>query len=292
MRFGFHQRGCCPLCELTSCQVLCEIPYHDEQLAGFIERFYQGRVPPEVLVSAAYRVVACENCDFIYQDPILDETGMQVLYQDWIDHVQSLHKKQTAKSKLYRQYAGQVHTLTRLFDKRPDQVRVLDFGMGWGYWSRMAQAHGFDVIGLELSTERSEYARQMGVTVIDDLAAAEDDFDYIYANQVFEHLPDPLQSLRSLCQHLKPDGIVYIRVPDGRGVAQSLAQRHWSPELGAIHPLEHINCFTRKTLTSLAASAGLKAFNPPLRLNWGSLAGGIKREIADRWSTTHLFLRR
>jgi hypothetical protein len=83
-----------------------------------------------------------------------------------------------------------------------------------------------------------------------------------------------------------------IRVPDGRGVAAQLEQRGWSPELGAIHPLEHINCFTRKTLVYFAAKAGLKPFNPPLRLNWGSLWGGIRREVTDRWQTTHLFLRR
>jgi len=164
--------------------------------------------------------------------------------------------------------------------------------MGWGYWSRMAQAHGFDVVGFEMSAERSEYARQMGVSVVDDLAAVEDGFDCVYANQVFEHLPDPIESLRTICQHLNPDGVIYIRVPDGRGVDQSLTRRHWSPELDAIHPLEHINCFTRKTLTSFAASVGLTPFNPPLRLNWGSLWGGIRREIADRWLTTHLFLRR
>jgi hypothetical protein len=83
-----------------------------------------------------------------------------------------------------------------------------------------------------------------------------------------------------------------IRVPDGRGVAARLEQRGWSPELGAIHPFEHINCFTRKTLVNFAARVGLKPFNPPLRLNWGSLWGGIRREVTDRWLTTHLFLRR
>ena len=292
MQVEFHRRGCCPLCESTGAKILCEIPYHDQRMVSFIEQFYKGRVPPKVLTSETYRVVACANCDFIYQDSILNERGMQALYQDWIDHAQSLHKKQTANSKLYRQYAGQVNTLAGMFDKQPGQIRVLDFGMGWGYWSRMAQAHGFDVVGFELSAERSEYARQMGLMVVDDLAAVENGFDCVYVNQVFEHLPDPIESLRKICQHLEPDGIVYIRVPDGRGVAQSLAQRHWSPELDAIHPLEHINCFTRKTLTSFAASVGLTPFNPPLRLNWGSLWGGIKREIADRWLTTHLFLKR
>ena len=249
-------------------------------------------MPLESLRSGNYRVVVCTNCDFIYQDPVLNEAGMQALYVNWIGHEQSLQKKQTAKSKLYRQYAGQVGTLSRIIDKRPDQTRVLDFGMGWGYWSRMAQAHGLNVVGYELSAQRIEHARKMGITVIDDLTVVEDDFDFIYANQVFEHLPNPLQTLQALCQRLKATGIVYIRVPDGRGVARGLAQRSWAPDLDAIHPLEHINCFTRKTLIELGARAGMQPFSPPLRLGWNGLWGGIRREIVDRWFTTHVFFSR
>jgi 2-polyprenyl-3-methyl-5-hydroxy-6-metoxy-1,4-benzoquinol methylase len=292
MPVGFQQRECCPLCGSNSNRLLCEIPYSDRRLAVFIEQFYHRRVAFKSLRSASYRVVLCQHCDFIYQDSILDDKGLQTLYEDWIDHQQSLHKKQTAGTKLYRQYAGQLETLAGLLKHRPDQIRILDYGMGWGYWSRMAQAHGFDVVGLELSQQRRDYARQMGVTVIDALPAEPAGFDCIYANQVFEHLPDPLQTLKDLCRQLKPEGIMCIRVPDGRGVAARLEQRGWSPELGAIHPLEHINCFTRKTLVNFAARVGLKPFNPPLRLHWGSLWGGIRREVSDRWLTTHLFLRR
>ncbi len=292
MPVGFQQRECCPLCESNSNRLLCDIPYSDQRLAEFIERFYRGRVALESLQSTSYRVVLCQQCDFIYQDSILDEKGLQTLYEDWIDHQQSLLKKQTAGTKLYRQYAGQIQTLAHLLNQRPDQVRILDYGMGWGYWSRMAQAHGFDVVGFELSKQRREYARKMGVTVIDALPAELAGFDCVYANQVFEHLPDPMQALEDLCRQLKPQGIVCIRVPDGRSIAARLEQHGWSPGLKAIHPLEHINCFTRKTLLSFAAKAGLKPFNPPLRLSWDGLWSGIGREVADRLLTTHLFLKR
>ena len=292
MSVGFQQRERCPLCNTSDNRLLCDIPYSDQRLADYIAQFYRGRVALQSLQGASYRVALCEDCGFIYQDSILNDKGMQTLYEDWIDQAESLRRKQTAGSQRYRQYAGQIQTLAGLLNPRPDQSRILDYGMGWGYWSRMAQAHGFDVVGFELSRQRSEYARQMGVSVIDTLPASVAGFDCIYANQVFEHLSDPMQTLEDLCRQLKPEGFVYLRVPDGRGVAAWLEQRGWSPELEAIHPLEHINCFTRKTLISFAAKAGLKPFNPPLRLSWGSLWGGIRREVADRLLTTHLFLRR
>jgi SAM-dependent methyltransferase len=292
MQVDFVQREACPLCRSGPSRVMCDLGYDEPGLKAFIERFYQGRIGGTTLLQGRYRVVKCGQCGFLYQDPILGDKGMQLLYHDWVDQEHSLQKKRNAGAKLYLKYAGQIQTLSRLFDKPPAQTSILDFGMGWGYWCRMAQAHGYDVSGYELSFDRCKHARQMGLRVIDSLTQGEDQYDFIYANQVFEHLADPLQALSELCHCLKQGGIVYLRVPDGRGIDSRLQRHGWSPELGAIHPLEHINCFTRKTLIKLAASAGLHPFNPPLRLNWGSIGGGIRREISDRWFATHLMFRR
>ncbi len=292
MQVDFVQRGACPLCQSKHSQALCELGYDEPELKAFIASFYQGRISKSALSQGRYRVVKCTSCGFIYQDPILGDKGMQLLYHDWVDQERSLQKKKNATAKLYQQYAGQMKTLSQLFDKPPSQTRVLDFGMGWGYWCHMAQSHGYDVSGYELSLQRCKHAREMGVRVIDKLPQSEDQFDFIFSNQVFEHLAEPAGVLAELCLCLKRDGIVYLRVPDGRGVDVRLQKHGWSSALDAIHPLEHINCFTRKTLINLAAGAGLRPFKPPLRLNWGSIRGGVRREISDRWFSTHLMFRR
>ena len=133
----------------------------------------------------------------------------------------------------------------------PQQVKVLEFGMGWGYWSRTAQDLGFDVCGLELSPERAAHASSIGVDVIDQLPSTGAQYHFIYANQVFEHLVMPLETLQQLSEQLKHDGVIYLRVPDGRGVEKRLLRCGWSPDIDAIHPLEHINCFTRSSLRDL-----------------------------------------
>jgi SAM-dependent methyltransferase len=163
--------------------------------------------------------------------------------------------------------------------------------MGWGFWGLAAQAQGLEVSGYELSAQRREYARTMGLDVVDELPPPGAHFDCVYSSQVFEHLPDPRSTLESLCSRLAPGGLVYLRVPDGRGIATRLVRHGWSPQMDAIHPLEHINCFTRKTLIALGAQAGLAPVSPPLRLSPGRLWGGIRREIADRFLTTHVHFR-
>jgi len=291
MAIRFETREYCPVCGNDKAATLYQAAFSDPALKQFIVSFYQGRADLSVLEETFYRVAKCGRCSFIYQTNLLNDQGMAALYGDWVDAAASLHKKQNARAKLFKQYAGQMQTVSRLFPMLPGQVNVLEFGMGWGYWSRMAQAFGFRVEGLELSPERAEYAGSLGVEAIDQLPEAGQHYHFIYANQVFEHLPDPLETLQQLQTRLTADGVIYLRVPDGRGIEKSLAQSGWSSDLDAIHPLEHINCFTRDSLCELAARAGLVAFQPPLRLCLGSLWGGIKREYTDRFLTTHVFFK-
>ncbi len=292
MAIGFAARGACPVCAATDARLLCELEYADRPLAAFIEDFYEGRVPAAALAGASYRVVACGRCELVYQDPILDAAGMHALYEEWIDPAASLGKKQNASRKLFAKYAARVQTLARLIARPPGEVRVLDYGMGWGYWARMAAAHGYAVEGFEPSPARRAHARALGVATIDRLPEAGPRYDFILASQVLEHVPDPRACLADLAARLAPDGILHLRVPDGRGVAARLARYGWSPDLDAIHPLEHINCFTRASLLFAAGEVGLAAFNPPPRLQFGSLLGGLRREWNDRLFAPHLYLRR
>ena len=291
MQAGFEARARCPVCDADERRELCEIDYDDPRMAGCLDTFYAGRLPPQALRGAVYRVVCCRQCDLLFQDPVLDDAGMQLLYEQWIDAACSLRKKQAAGQSFAAKYAGQLKSVAALLGAAGNAQRVLEFGMGWGYWCRAAQDYGFDVRGLELSIERRAYARQLGVEVIDELPPPGAHFDCIYSSQVFEHLREPRQMLQALCARLVPGGLVYLRVPDGRGVARTLLRNGWSPELQAIHPLEHINCFTRGSLQRMAAEVGLRRVDPPPRISWRKPWGSLRREIADRYLTTHIFFR-
>lgn len=291
MQPGFDARDRCPLCDARERRELCAIGFDDPRMAEFLDEFYGGRVPLPALRGEVYRVVACRRCEFLFQDPVLDDNGMQLLYEHWIDAARSLRKKLAAEQTLARQYAGQLRSVAALLSGIPAAHRLLEFGMGWGFWCRAAREYGFDVSGYELSAERRAYARGMGVRVIEELPPPGAHFDCIYSSQVFEHLPEPRQTLQALSARLVPGGLIYLRVPDGRGVARALAARGWSPGLQAIHPLEHINCFTRRTLVRLALAAGLRRVDPPPRLCWQNPWRSLQREISDRYLGTHLFFR-
>ena len=287
-----YRRLECPACGASELDTIIQLPYADKHIAQFIDEFYHHRVDQAVFADKFYQIDKCQHCGCLFQVFVLNQAGQAALYGEWVDNAASLLKKQNTKARLFRQYAGQLETIGRLFKRLPHETQLLEIGMGWGYWCRMAKAFGYSVQGLELSPERIDYARGMGVEVIEKLPDSGPHYDFIFANQVFEHLEQPLHTLRELVDCLKPEGIVYLRVPDGRGVEKRLRHKGWQSELDAVHPLEHINCFTRESLITLAKNAGLKPVRASLRIDVTRFWGGLKREINDRWLTTHIFFQR
>ena len=67
-----------------------------------------------------------------------------------------------------------------------------------------------------------------------------------WVDPVFEHMPDPVQTLPELCCCLNAEGVLYLRVAAGGDVAERLQQRGWSAQRDAIHPLEHITALPAK----------------------------------------------
>ena len=288
-KISFYEREYCPGCASKDIGRIYQLNYADDRLRQFIESFYQQRIDYRLLENEVYEIDKCHQCGLLFQRFILNQAGQAALYGEWVDSQKSLEKKRYAKTKLYTQYAGQLETINRLFAKPPYQVEILEFGMGWGYWSRMANAFGYQVRGLELAPERVRHARSMGVEVIEELPEPGPVFDFIYSNQVFEHIEEPQQSLIELARRAKPGGIVYFRVPDARGIESQLRKNGWQPQMDAIHPLEHINAFTRTSLVAMASKAGFGVIQPPLRIDISKFWGGLKREINDRWFNTHVY---
>jgi 2-polyprenyl-3-methyl-5-hydroxy-6-metoxy-1,4-benzoquinol methylase len=283
-----NQRTYCPICRAESSEQVINKDFSEPDLSDFLKRFYGNRIDQLELGDIRFQIEYCADCDFLYQSEVLDDPGMILLYDHWVDNRKSLKKKQFGTTKLYRQYAGQIEMVSRLIKRSPDKVRILEFGAGWGYWSQMAKAHGYRVEGFELSKERITHMKTMGLNLINQLPEKEPRYDFIFSNQVFEHIPDPRKSLVKLVSCLKPGGYIYIRVPDGRGVYQHLKNSGWDASLDAVHPLEHINCFTRRSLMKLAAIASLHPVTEPLRINVQRFRTSLVRAMKDRYLTTHV----
>lgn len=262
---GFLYRPACEVCGGEQAQVLLSTPFTDPKVWTFLHRYYQGRIQPEDVQGAPFEVAHCPRCGFLWQRHILDDEGMAALYSRWISPEESLAKRTEADAGLFARYAEEMQAIARHTGKPPHTTRVLDFGMGWGHWLQMARAFGFQATGVELSEQRLAYARNQGLEVTPNLDQLPlESFDFINAEQVFEHIPNPLETLRRLTQLLTPKGALRIAVPNAFRIPRQLANPRWQAAKDAIHPLEHINGFRHRSLQTLARQANLTPTHQPL----------------------------
>jgi SAM-dependent methyltransferase len=142
--------------------------------------------------------------------------------------------------------------------------------------------------GVELSpSARAEIVARghTAVRSLEDLPA-EQQFDWINIDNVLEHLPDPQGTLIGLRSRLRPNGFVYIDVPNEsffsvRYRLNDLVRGFRKPPTAQ----GHVNLFTSRTLRRLIAAAGydcerfwLESVSVPHRLK-GALGGDASPRI-------------
>jgi hypothetical protein len=229
----------------------------------FMESFYKGRITKEMLGDALYTIRQCEACGLYYQEHILDEVGMEYFY-DNANTDNSFTKRETAGRTYYQDLlrnAGYIYEVLAV--NIPRSIKVLDFGMGWGHWAYAARAHGFDVVGAELSPTRREFAAKNGIRSIDVFSGYEEHFDFINTDQVVEHLTDPFGMITALAARLKKGGVLKIYVPPTAGTESKL-RKGWKVSNDELQPIEHINAFTRRSLDIACTRVGLKRLPLPV----------------------------
>jgi SAM-dependent methyltransferase len=276
----FLTRAGCPGCKSSAHRTLYTCGFLEPPIKEFLESFYapQGGIELEYLRGALFVLKECQDCGLIFQRNIPNDFLVNKLYEEWIDPGKAfMQQAQNDDSERYKKYAEEVMLLIAYFNTVPQQLKFFDFGMGWGEWCLMARAFGCAAYGAELSEARIQYAKSQGITVIAWDEIPKFHFDFINTEQVFEHLPEPLDTLNYLKTALKPDGLIKISVPDGKDIKRNLQILDWTAHkesensLNPVSPLEHLNCFTYRSLIQMAERAGFEPVNFPLILHYASL---------------------
>ncbi|MDY7076052.1 MAG: class I SAM-dependent methyltransferase [Chloroflexota bacterium] len=265
MNENFSLRDSCPCCESRSCTTLCRVGFTESPIREHLDSFYSpiGGVEFEYLAGSDYVLNECRNCGLIYQQEIPNESLMFKLYEQWIDPERVFERYTNRHSARYFVWVTkEIATAIEYLDMMPNQVKFLDFALGWGNWCLIAKGFGCDVYGTELSQVRIDRAEASGIKVISWEEIPDYQFDFINAEQVFEHLADPFETLVHLKRALKPGGVIRINVPDGGDIKRRLQVWDWQAPrdsencLNPVAPLQHINCYTHQVLVKMGQRAG------------------------------------
>lgn len=136
---------------------------------------------------------------------------------------------------------------------------VLEIGAGSGQFARLMSAFAREVVLYEPCTKVDktmlpEANIALITSVFPGRVGDERSYDFVFCRQVLEHIADPDDFLAAVAAVMKPDGKLYIEIPDRAYITRYGA----FPDLHLHHP----HYYGRGGLTSLAARHGFR----PLRI--------------------------
>lgn len=241
-------RDSCPLCNCKESTKIKTLKI-DQPFKNFIDEYYGNNSYKLIreFIDNDIKYFQCDSCELIYQQNILSEGGMYVLYENLIDPIKSLNKRLSLTIKQNLKGVFLLFNLINKINKPISKITVVDVGMGFGNMLSYSKALGcVNSYGIELSKLRIEYAKEnFGVSSYDRLDQFQNNsVDILLSNQSLEHIKDVRKTLDLIEQKLTAGGFVYIAVPNSTNEKSFLHK-------GAFQPLEHINSFIPKSKSFL-----------------------------------------
>jgi SAM-dependent methyltransferase len=141
----------------------------------------------------------------------------------------------------------------------PQPARLLEIGAAAGFFLDEARRRGYAGIGVEPNAAMAMHARDvLGLDVrtgtLEQTEFEPGSVDAACAFHVVEHLADPLGSLRTISEAVKPGGHVLVEVPN----AGSAAARRLGPEWPPLDLPHHVGQHGPRSLRTLLERAGLE----------------------------------
>ncbi|MBC8553086.1 MAG: class I SAM-dependent methyltransferase [Candidatus Brocadiales bacterium] len=201
----------------------------------------------------------CPECDLIY------------IYT--VDNYENKARIEFYKNEYYKIYSKDQRSGYRrglnghildLIESRKGNGRLLDVGAGLGFFLDDAQKRGWQIYGIELSKESSEKAIELlGKKIFNGTLKeykGDRNFDAVTFINVLGHLPEPWQEIKNARNQIKPQGLIYLRFPNGlmHTLVFRVASRFRVTNLISKYLVFHEYCFTKKNIQRLLNDLGFE----------------------------------
>jgi 2-polyprenyl-3-methyl-5-hydroxy-6-metoxy-1,4-benzoquinol methylase len=236
-----NTHSACPLCDGRSAQIIAN---------------RDGKTREKMIT------ISCSDCGLGRVDPLPTNQELAEWYatqyrqayksaaQPVLRHVLRAGRNAQWRWQWLCQNTVGVHT-----DSNTQSKRSLDIGSSSGEFVYLLHTLGFQAKGIEPHAGYAAYARNMlGIDINNGTlqhclpSELPVSFDLISMFHVLEHLPEPVSALRTIGEKLKPEGLLYIEVPN--------ATRLCSPNYMFFKA--HTLYFTGKALRNLLEKCGFR----------------------------------
>ena len=151
-----------------------------------------------------------------YLDPV-EEISPEINPSQLTDEESSYIETQLQANS--QRFTNQINILKKHLPLK--NARVLDIGCGGGLFLSLLKPEGADVVGIELSDSRAQYAKTKHKLEIHKYPIESDFWQMGYANHfdavtlwdVIEHVNYPFQTLQCTANVLKEDGLLLVDTP-------------------------------------------------------------------------------
>lgn len=240
------------------CLLCTDAPVTDDARAGQL----LGLIPP-------YQVKLCTACGLRWLSPRPTEQGYEHVYaaENYFsgrNAVESFDDLARIRRPYFRHRVKRIEALSN----SQSALRMLDIGAATGEFVYEARQRGHAAEGFEFSADarqqaRDKYSLELHSGNIETLADNEP-YDVVHMNHVFEHVPDPRDTLSVIQRLLKAGGLLVIEVPqqfdNDLDRLKRLLRLNRKPEFNA-YSLHHTWFFTPTTLTQLLNSYGFSVLH-------------------------------
>lgn len=162
-----------------------------------------------------------------------------------------------------------VHWMKIISQLEPPPARILEVGSSHGAFLGFLRWAGYEAEGVDLSPSMAKFAHdtfrvKTAVGWLEDQGYPNGSYDLLVLNDVLEHLPTPLETLRECWRVLKPEGVLLIQTPcrpDKLSYQDLIHQGHRFLEM--LKPAEHVYLFSRFSVDLLASRLGARVKDHP-----------------------------
>lgn len=225
-------------------------------------------------------VYFCEKCHLGMLDSKIAEADLKEFYaQNYRKMYKPKLNQDTNPEDLFDIYSNfQDNRIALIKDFLTPDMKLLEIGCSAGMFLFHIKKYVKEVVGIDYDSKSARFASKKCSCLVFDVdiehsGLPEQTFDIICMFQVLEHVKNPLEFLQKVERYLKPDGLLYIEVPnlnDALIYAFNLPNHH-----NFYFHSAHLWYFTEKSINILTGSVGFKGkifftqdYNILNHINW------------------------
>jgi len=236
------------------------------------------------------KIAKCDDCSVQFMNPVYTDSYLNDYYNNYTgdSYSQKVVDEQHFTANDYLEFVEKYlgHTGS-----------MLDYGSGNGEHSKVGLQRGWDVTGYDVDcevakkvSEKFKYKYFCGTFA--DVNWENEKFDLVYANQVVEHLKDPITALKLVRERLKDDGVLLVAVPNIHSlshrikfITEKLGLR--KDKVGKYYDTEHhVFYYDKISISNMLKKAGFDVISKhnsrKAKLTENKVSKFIRRNITEK----------